>query len=420
MKAERYSVVVIGGGQAGLSVSYYLKQCGISHVVLEKARIAQSWRSERWDAFCLVTPNWQCQLPDFPYAGADPDGFMPKHEIVEYVQAFANHFDPPVREGVEVYAVRRNRLLGCYELATSEGEYTADAVVVATGTFHRPRIPAGAKTIPPRITQLHSAQYKNPGALPEGEVLVAGSGQSGCQIAEDLHLAGRKVHLCLGDAPRSPRLYRGKDVVAWLDQFGYYDTPIDTHPDVEMVRKKTNHYLTGRGGGREIDLRRFALDGMKLYGFLTDVSGAAVRFAPDLKRRLDDADDVYRGICRLIDTYIEEHGVEAPPAPPPYQPVWEPTSEPTKLDLVESGITSVIWSIGFHHDFSFVKAPVFDDRGYPRHSRGITHEPGLYFIGLSWLYTWGSARFSGVARDAEHIVRHIADNQDSRREVSNG
>jgi len=407
-------VIVVGGGQAGLSVSYYLKQKGIAHVVLEKSRVAEAWRSERWDSFCLVTPNWQCRLPGFAYSGSDPDGFMLKDEVVRYIEAFAEHFDPPVRQGVEVYAVRKNPLLGCFEVATSEGEYAADSVVIATGCFHKPRIPAFAKSIPEHIEQLHSSQYRKPDALPPGAIVVAGSGQSGCQIAEDLHLAGRSVHLCLGDAPRSPRMYRGRDVVAWLDGFGYYDTPIDAHPDVDMVRNKTNHYLTGRDGGRDIDLRRFAIEGMKLYGFMTGYDDGALKFAPDLKQRLDSADDVYRGICKLIDDYIEKNDVEAPP-PTRYEPCWEPEHNPTSLDLEHSDISALIWSIGYQSDFSFVKSPVFDRKGYPQHQRGITPERGLYFIGLSWLHTWGSARLSGVATDAEYIVEHIAANDARRR-----
>jgi putative flavoprotein involved in K+ transport len=213
--------------------------------------------------------------------------------------------------------------------------------------------------------------------------------------------------LCLGDAPRAPRFYRGRDVVAWLDSFGYYDTPIDAHPDVDMVRNKTNHYLTGRDGGRDIDLRRFALEGMQLYGFLTGYENGALTFAPDLKQRLDAADDVYRGICKLIDDYIEKSSVPAPPKTR-YESCWEPEQEPTSLDLEGRNVSAVIWSIGYQHDFGFVKAPVFDRKGYPQHQRGVTAEPGLYFIGLSWLHTWGSARLSGVAKDAEHIAGDIA------------
>jgi putative flavoprotein involved in K+ transport len=406
MNSRHYPVLIVGGGQAGLSVSYYLTQAGIGHVVLEKSRTFESWRSERWDAFHLVTPNWQCRLPGHAYDGDEPEGFMNREQIVQYLERFQHKFDPPVRTGVEVDSVRKNPLLGWFEIATSEGEYTADQVVIAVGCFHRPRLPGGAHTLPSNILQLHPSEYRNAHALPQGAVLVAGSGQSGCQIAEDLHLAGRKVHLCLGDAPRSPRQYRGKDVVGWLDMFGYYDTPIDAHPDVDMVRNKTNHYLTGRDGGREIDLRRFALEGMQLYGYLTDVTSQGFRFAPDVVERLDAADEVYLGIRRLIDNYIEKNGIEAPPAEP-YVPCYRPEPK-TFLDVEAEGVNTVIWCLGYQADFSFVKAPVFDARGYPRYERGVTAERGLYFIGLSWLYTWGSARLSGVARDAEYIGDRIA------------
>jgi len=402
---ERYPVVVIGAGQAGLSVSYYLTQRRIKHVVLEQARIADAWRSKRWDSFCLVTPNWQCQLPGFPYQGDDPDGFMLKDEIVRYVEAFAASFGAPVREGVSVQKLSRAK--DGYLLETSQGRIRAGQVVVAVGAYQRPMLPQGASEIPSHIQQVHSSEYKNPGALPAGEVLVGGSGQSGCQIAEDLHLAGRKVHLCLGDAPRSPRKYRGKDVVAWLDDLAYYDTPIDVHPDVDMVRHKTNHYLTGRDGGREIDLREFAREGMQLYGFLESIAGATLTFAPDVQARLDSADAVYNGIRALIDKHIADNGIEAP-REPPYQPPWQPLTSPTSLDLDRAGITSIVWCLGFRPDFSFVDVPVFDGRGYPRYQRGVTESLGLYFIGLPWLYTWGSGRFGGVARDAQYLCDQIA------------
>lgn len=402
---ERYPVVVIGAGQAGLSVSYYLKQRRIKHVVLEQARIADAWRTKRWDSFCLVTPNWQCRLPDFPYRGADPDGFMLKDEIVAYVEAFAASFEAPVREGVSVRKVTRAR--DGYLLETTRGRVLAGQLVVAVGAYHDPLLPKGSGEIPGDIAQLHSSEYVNPEALPAGEVLVAGSGQSGCQIAEDLHLAGRKVHLCLGDAPRSPRRYRGKDVVAWLDELKYYDTPIDVHPDVDMVRNKTNHYLTGRNGGREIDLRVFAAEGMQLYGFLEGIAGETLTFAPDMKARLDSADATYNGIRALIDKYISENGIAAPEEPP-YVPPWQPATSPTLLNLHSAGITSIVWCFGFRPDFSFIQVPVFDERGYPRYQRGVTESLGLYFIGLPWLYTWGSGRFAGVATDAQYLCDQIA------------
>ncbi len=262
---NHYSVLIIGGGQAGLSMSYNLKQQGIDHLIIEKNRIGHAWRSERWDTFCLVTPNWQCTLPGFHYSGNDPYGFMKKDEIVEYIDQYVASFNPPVMEGAAVTRLRRNNA-GQFELETTQGTLSADQVVVAVGGYHLPVVPGVAQQLAPHIAQIHSCEYRNPESLPAGEVLVVGTGQSGCQIAEDLHLAGRRVHLCVGDAPRVARTYRGKDVVEWLDHMKYYDLPVERHPLGTGVREKTNHYVTGRDGGRDIDLRKFALEGMQLYG----------------------------------------------------------------------------------------------------------------------------------------------------------
>ena len=401
---QHHPVVIIGGGQAGLSASYYLKALGLPHLVLEKGRLGEAWRSQRWDTFCLVTPNFQCRLPGYPYSGPDPHGFMVKREIVEYLEGFRASFDPPLQEGVQVSAVTHSPLVGGFEVETSHGNFTADQVIVAIGNYHVPKIPAWAGELSPSIFQCHSSSYRNPESLPAGGVLVVGSGQSGCQIAEDLQLAGRQVHLALGDAPRSPRSYRGRDVVDWLEELGYYDKPIDQHPDPDMMRSKTNHYLTGRDGGREIDLRAFARDGMQLYGTLLAHEAGTLRFAPDLEGRLDHADEVYLGIQKLIDDYISERGLSAP-TEPRYQPCWRPDRAPTQLQLARAGVSSVIWCIGFQHDFGFIEAPVFDRRGAPVHQRGVTSTPGLYFLGLNWLYTWGSARFCGVARDAQYVAQ---------------
>jgi putative flavoprotein involved in K+ transport len=394
-------VLIVGGGQAGLSVSYHLKQQGIGHVIVEKNRIGHSWRAERWDSFCLVTPNWQCQLPDFPYPGTDPDGFMLKDEIVAYVEAFARKVEAPIHEGVAVTAIRRAEA-GHFEIESSAGDWTADQVVMAISGYHHPAIPRQAERLPLSIKQLHSRDYRNSAQLPEGEVLIVGTGQSGCQIAEDLHLSGRKVHVAVGSAPRSPRFYRGKDAIKWLDEMGYYETTVETHPLKEKVRKKANHYLTGRDGGREIDLRRFASEGMRLYGHLDRVDGPEMTFKPDLAKSLEAADKVYNGIRAMIDGYIAERGIDAP-VEPPYAPPWTVDVEPTRLNLDEANITTVIWGTGFRADFSMVEIPVFDGKGYPGHRRGVTTVPGLYFIGLGWLWTWGSGRFSGIAEDARHI-----------------
>ncbi|QOV89675.1 MSMEG_0569 family flavin-dependent oxidoreductase [Humisphaera borealis] len=409
MTQTHYPVIVIGGGQAGLSISHQLTQRGIDHLVFEKHRIGHAWREYRWDSFCLVTPNWQCKLPDFPYTGKDPEGFMGKHAIVEYIEQFAASFGAPVREGVSVTRLRRvtSDAATMFELETSAGVFTADQVVVAVGGYHLPVVPRMAERLPKDLAQIHSREYKNPQSMPDGDVLVIGSGQSGCQIAEDLHIAGRKVHLCVGGAPRVARRYRGKDVVEWLDLMGFYDLPVHKHPLKEQVRGRANHYVTGRDGGRDIDLRLRASEGMNLYGRLLAIEDGVMHFGQDLKQNLDKADETSESIKTSIDKFIGERGISAP-TEPRYTPLWHPP-EPavTTLDLKASNIRSVIWSIGYRADFSWIEIPVFDGRGYPGHQRGVTTCEGLYFLGLPWLYTWGSGRFSGVARDAAYVADRI-------------
>ncbi len=395
-------------------MSYCLKERGVDHLVFEKHRLAESWRNKRWDSFCLVTPNWQCTLPGFHYSGRDPDGFMVKHEIVQYIEAYARSFEPPLKEGVEVLRLHADDSR-VFHVETSEGKYTADQVVIATGGYQESTIPRMAERFPAELTQIHSSDYKNPAQLPPGAVMVVGSGQSGCQIAEDLHLAGRKVHLCVGGAPRTARRYRGKDVVAWLHEMGYYDKPIHEHPQKERVRAKANHYVTGRDGGRDIDLRKFALEGMQLHGRLLGVTGSNLQFASDLKKNLDQADTVSESIKTTIDRFIESSGAEAP-TEARYQPLWEPAEEALELDYAAAGITSIIWSMGYHTDYRWIDLPIFNGHGYPGHQRGVTSVPGIYFLGLPWQYTWGSGRFSGVALDA----RFLADCIETRRGVSAG
>ncbi|MDH8484424.1 NAD(P)-binding domain-containing protein [Klebsiella pneumoniae] len=242
MNTNSYPVVIIGGGQAGLAMSWSLTQKNIRHIVLERHRLAWAWREQRWDNFCLVTPNWQCKLPGFPYDGDDPHGFMLRDDIVAYLERYARSFNAPLREGVNVQRVvkRDSR----FTLFTSLGELQADQVVVAVGNYHRPRFPELAARLPERIVQIHSAHYKSAQQMPEGEVLVVGSAQSGAQIAEDLHLAGRQVHLCVGSAPRVARFYRGRDVVDWLEDMGHYRLTVEDHPQGEEARRKTNQLKT--------------------------------------------------------------------------------------------------------------------------------------------------------------------------------
>ncbi|WP_321871642.1 MSMEG_0569 family flavin-dependent oxidoreductase [Paraburkholderia tropica] len=404
---EHVSVVVVGGGQAGLSMSYCLKQYGIDHVMLEKHTVTHTWREQRWDAFCLVTPNWQCALPDYPYRGDDPHGFMKKDEIIAWLDGFVQHVDAPVREGVAVTRVTR-RAQGGFVVQTSAGTLSADQVVVAAGGYHTPIVPRMAERLPSSVVQIQSSEYRNADALPEGAVLVVGSGQSGAQIAEDLHLAGRKVVLAVGEAPRCARFYRGRDVVDWLADMKYYDMPVEAHPLREGVRDNTNHYVTGRDGGRDIDLRKFASEGMALYGALDDYVDGALRFRPNLRANLDSADETYNRINASIDKFIAQKGIDAPPGEV-YRAVWEPQAERSALDLASSGIGSIVWCIGFRPDFSWVDLPIFNGRGYPGHARGVTAQEGLYFLGLPWLHTWGSGRFSGIARDAAFLADRIVE-----------
>ncbi len=404
-------VLIIGGGQAGLSVSWYLMRENIEHVVLERHRRFESWRNNRWDSFCLVTPNWQCRLPGWSYAGKDPDGFMLKNEIVEYLDGFAESFGPPLLEGIEVTRVSM-RDEGGYQVETNRGTWTCDQVVVASGGYDDPIVPAYAADIDPGIVQIHSRQYLRPSQMPNGGTLVVGTGQSGVQIMDDFHLEGRAVHLAVGPAPRSPRKYRGRDATDWLYDAGTYAVTIDRHPDPVKALTQTNHYMSGRDGGKEIDLRKYALEGVGLLGSVAGAKGTAMTFLPDLEKNLDDADRSYLGIRTQIDAWIARQGIDAPEEPP-FEKVWRPQREITEVDLTALGISSIIWAIGFRPDYSWIEVDCFDERHKPRFNRGVTDVPGFYFIGLGWLNTWGSGRFLGIDEDSRYLADKIAARQKS-------
>ncbi|WBP92675.1 MSMEG_0569 family flavin-dependent oxidoreductase [Mycolicibacterium neoaurum] len=402
-------VVVVGAGQAGLSVSWYLGRAGIEHLVLEAATPVHAWSDSRWDNFTLVTPNWHCRLPGYSYSGPDPDGFMTRDQVVEWLNGWLATFTPPLRTHTRVTKLT-NHINGGFELIVEDdaGSHTltCDHAVIATGGYPLPVIPPFAATLDPSIRQLHSELYRNPDQLPDGAVLVVGTGQSGTQIAEDLHLAGRAVHLAVGGAPRVARTYRGRDCMTWLSDMGLYDRPAAQYPGGKAAIEKTNHYVTGRDGGRDVDLRQFALEGMTLYGSLTDGRDGQLRFAPNLTTALDHADSVYNSICADIDAYIEQKEIPAPPASR-YIPVWTPEDEPTTLDLVGRNVTSIVWAIGYRPDYRWIEASAFDGAGRPMQTRGITGVAGLSFIGLPWMHTWGSGRFLGIDRDARHVAESI-------------
>lgn len=403
---ERHvDTIVVGGGQAGLSASWYLNRSGREHLVLDRGRVGDTWR-RRWDSFCLVTPNRLCRLPGFPYDGDEPDGFMLRDQIVDYVTRFAASFDPPYCDGVEVRRVSASAGPGRFRLDTSVGLFSADNLIVAAGTHQHPKIPAWGGGLPAGVARLHSQDYRSPDDLPDGAVLVVGSGQSGCQLAEDLLGAGRTVHLCVGNAGRVPRRYRGRDILDWEVATGRFDLPVDRHPKGRAVRFRAHPHLSGRDGGHTIDLRRLALDGVRLHSRVLDIEGAAVRFAGGLAETLDQIDRTCREILDGIDGFIAENGLDAPeddarPAD------WQPPPEALSLDLREAGIASVLFATGFRFDFSWIDLPVFDASGYPRYDRGVTEIPGLYFVGLHWLHTQGSGLFYQVGRDAGHVVDHL-------------
>lgn len=403
-----HGVIVVGAGQAGLSLSHHLVAADTDHLVIERDTVAHEWRDGRWDAFTLVTPNWQCRLPGYPYDGPDPDGFMRRDEVHAWVRRYAGTFDAPVAEGVAVTRLA-SRPDGGFTVTTTAGTVTADAVVAAVGGYHVPVVPPWADRLPERVTQVHSHEYRSADLLPDGPVLVVGTGQSGTQIAEDLLLAGREVHLAAGRAPRVARRYRGKDCMTWLAEMGVYDVPVAARGLAK--RESTNHYVTGRDGGRDIDLRDFARRGMRLYGratgVLDDGPDGTLTFAPTLAHDLDHADSVAESIKDDIDRWIETQGIDAP-AEDRYVPVWRPESEPDRLDL--AGIAAVVWSVGFRADWSWLDAlapDVLDHEGHPRHVRGLSPVPGLSFVGLPWLHTWGSGRFLGIAQDTAHVAAAV-------------
>jgi putative flavoprotein involved in K+ transport len=408
---ERVEVVVIGGGQAGLAISYELTQQAREHVVLEQAaQVANVWRNYRWDSFTLVTPNWMLRLPGFPYQGNDPDGFLSREEVVSYLEQYAASFHAPLCFGVRVTAIDPQPGGEGYRMQTADGMiYVARHVVVATGSFQSPKLPACSSDMPAAITQLHSSHYCNPEALPPGAVLVVGSADSGCQIAEELYQSGRPVYLCVGGAGRRPRRYRGKEGAFWVDKLGRFDQTADELPSPQ-AKFAANPQLSGKNGGHTLNLHQFARDRVVLLGRLMDVRGSKIRLAPDLAENLAKADQSSEEFQRTVDAYIQTTGMDAPE--PERDPVDEVRSDagkqvPLEVDLTGAGITTVVWATGYRFDYSWVHLPVLDTDGFPVQRRGVTAYPGLYFLGMHFLYNRKSGIFFGVGDDAAHIALAI-------------
>ena len=407
---EQIDVVIIGGGQAGLAMSYYLTQQGRAHVVLERGRVAETWRSQRWDSFTLVTPNWMTQLPGYPYKGNDLDSFLPRDDVVTFLERYAQSFQAPLRCRVQATAVRLQAGGNGYLVETSDGPFEADNVVLATGGFPRPKLPRASASVPVNLCQLHSSQYRRPQRLPSGAVLVVGSGQSGSQIAEELHQSGRQVYICVSRCGRSPRRYRGKDVMWWVDQMGGYDRTLDQLPS-PAARFTCHPDLSGKDGGHEINLRQLAREGVILLGRLQEVQGSRAILAPDLEENLARADAFATQLTHSIDDFVLRTGMDVPVESmvEDSKSKWAAPTEPIlEVDLYAAGISTVIWATGFQLDFGWVNVPVFDEEGSPLHQRGVTSSPGLYFLGLPWLYKEKSALLFGIGEDAAFLASAIA------------
>ena len=395
-------IVIIGAGQAGLATSHELTEAGIEHVVLEQGRLGQTWR-KRWDSFCLVTPNWSVLLPGHPYDRDDPDGYMPRDEIVAYLERYAAGFGAPVREGIKVTSLAEAPA-GGFLLQTSDGEIRAKSVVVATGAYQRAHRPEAAGTLPAGLPQIDAEEYRSPAELPPGSVLVVGSGQSGCQIAEELHEAGREVFLACGRAPWLPRRIGEHDLMWWFLETGFADQKVAELP-TPAARLVSNVLATGRNGGHDLHLRTLRDAGVTLLGHFLGADGHRARFADDLGESVAWGDDRYREMAGRVDKLVEERGL---PAPALEEPAPFDGAAPQELDL--SGVGSVIFAGGFRPDYGWVDVPgAFDELGFPLHTEGASSAAaGLYFVGVHFLRTRKSSLLCGVGEDAAVVARQLA------------
>ena len=408
MSVEKTNTLVIGAGQAGVAMSEHLGRMGIPHIVLERKRIAERWRSERWDSLVANGPAWHDRFPGLKFDDVGPEVFPPKERMAKYFEDYAAMIGAPVRTGVEVTGVKRNEKRPGFTVTTSAGVIEAQHVVAATGPFQVPSYP---RLLPEgSVQQLHSSAYKNPGQLAEGAVLVVGAGASGSQIAEELRKAGKRVYLSVGEHYRPPRSYRQRDYCWWLGALGMWDE-VKKKPKREHVA----FAVSGYEGGKTIDFRRLAHAGITLVGITKGYENGVVTFEEGLQKNVAQGDEDYFEVLREADAYIEQNGLDLPPEPE----AWDLLEDPEclrnpilRLDLAEAGITSVVWATGFKVDFSWMDIDTFDANGYPVHKRGISAEKGIYFLGLPNLTNRSSSFIWGVWHDAKYIADHIGIHMD--------
>ncbi len=405
MTVETTHTLIVGGGQAGIAMSEHLSDRGIPHVVLERDRLAEKWRTGRWDSLVANGPAWHDRFPNLSFEGVDPYAFAPKDRIVEYFEEYARRIKMPVRCGVTVNAVTQLPG-GGFRAETSAGVFEAKNLVSATGPFQKPIIPP-LVSVEAGIVQIHSADYKNPGQLPEGAVLVVGAGSSGVQIADELLRAGRKVFLAVGPHDRPPIRYRGRDFVWWLGVLGKWDMPVMA-PGTEHVTIA----VSGARGGKTVDFRDLAARGMGLVGRAEGWRDGKLTFAGDLAANIAAGDANYLSVLDEADAYLEANGIDLPQDPDARKIGPDPDcvkSPVLELDVKAEGIGSIVWATGYALDFGWLQVPAFDEKGRPVHDKGVAKVPGLYFVGMSWLSCRASAFIWGVWRDARRLAGHIAE-----------
>ena len=404
---EQVDTVIVGGGQAGLSLSYHLSRLGRPHVILERGRIGESWRSERWDSLMFQFPNWAIRLAGHGYQSDDPSGFVHKDEVVRFLEDYARLIKAPIRCGVRVAAVRQQPQSPRFLVESSDGTFEADNVVAATGSFQDPLVPSADAELPKSVVQVHSSAYRNPQQLPPGAVLVIGSGASGVQIAQELNESGRKVYLSIGRYRRTPRSYRGRDIYWWFGALDVWNRSLEQYPD---LRRGAVFTVSGVGGGRDIDLRRFPQEGITLVGRMREISAGRIIFADDLEQSLALGEAWFADLRGQMDDYARKHGLDLPEEtvaeqPPSHHGGGDPILE---LDAAAAGIATVIWATGFRYNFGWVKVPVLGTSGEPLQRRGVSSCPGFYFLGLRRMFNLRSNLFEGVGEDAAYIADHLA------------
>lgn len=401
----RVQTLIVGAGQAGLAISQVLTTLGHDHLLVDRGHVGERWRTERWDSFTLLTPNWQTRLPGFRYTGSDPAGFMTRDQVVGFLSRYARTFEAPVRAGVTVTGV--DPAPPGWIVRTDVGRIHATNVVVATGHYDRPAIPAMAAGLPAQVHQLHTSAYRNPEQLPSGAVLVVGAGPSGQQIAAELACAGRQVYIAVGHHRPLPRRYRGQDAYWWMDRMGMLERTVDSLREPKSPRRAPSVVLAG--GERDLNLYRLVEHGVVPTGRLSAIDRGHVRFDDDLPARLAEADLNVRRLRDAVDAYVEQYGVDAPveDISPPAPAIWAHRS-PRSLDLARAGVSTVVWATGYGRDYSWINAPVFDAEGEPIQRRGVTAAPGLSFLGLRWQYRRKSNFIDGVGDDATYLADVIA------------